>query len=266
MRRAYPNSLLPLWSITGMRSLRRLTPLVLLLVGCADEPAPPASQLSSVPSRERDTRDIVKSVGVHDDGTLTRASVYLHDRLGEERSVELVDGDHLVMTFDDTVVVLERAPQVHAWETMVHYDAEAARTDLQHVGIELRRSDGSIVTSTVVIPRSFAITSVPPIVRTGDVIDIGLAPWPDAETWGHSAIQCDGADQRATGTFYHAGDESPGRATIAMTELPDDAAYCDANLTIALHSSAGTYDPALANEDPSTLGIQQRTTRVRYYP
>lgn len=249
-----------------MRTLRRVIPFV-LLVGCATELAPPPADVTGVPSRERHTADITESIGVRDDGTMTRVEVYLHDRLGEAPSIELVDGDYLVMSLDDVTVVLERAPQVHAWETMIHYMAEVARTDVGEVGIELRRSDGSRARSTVIVPRAFEITHVPPVVRAGDVVDIGLATTADGEVWGHTAVQCDGSDATPTGTFYHPGDGSMARAGIPASDVPDGAAYCDANLTIAMHSHAGTYDAALGNpENQPTLGMQQRTARIRYYP
>jgi hypothetical protein len=238
-----------------------------LLVGCASDPAlPPSSEISSVPSRERRTADIIESIGVVEDGTVTRADVYLGDRLGEEFSVELVDGDHLVMLVDGAETLLSRTPAKHAWETMVHYGAEVARTDLGKVAIELRRGDGSVAHSTVSIPRAFAITSVPPTVRNGDVVDIGLAPLPDHEVWGDSTIRCDDVEEWPSGSFYYAGDGSSPRAGIPKSKVPDGADWCDANLTISIDDLDGTVDPAFADNVKTTLGQQQRTTRTRYYP
>lgn len=240
-----------------------------MLVGCTSDGTAPSepAEISSIPSRERSTGDIIETIAASDDGTLTRVDVSLMDRLEEAKSVELVDGDYLVMSLGDSQVVLERAERQYDFETMIHYVAEVARTDLAQIGVDLRRSDGSVAHSTVSIPRSFEITDVAPTVRAGDVVEVDLAPMPDAEVWGIATIQCDGVDHRPNGTFHYAGDGTPPQAGIPAAKVPAGASSCDANLTISIGSRTGSYDAALGNVDnDETLGQQQRTTRVRYYP
>lgn len=246
--------------------MQRLLAIVTLVIGCADTTSAPPSW-SAVPSRERGTGDLVLSASATDDGTLTRVEVALRDRLGEAKSVELVDGDHLVLVAGELAVELAQAPRVHDWETMIHYSGEVARTNLGSVAVSLRRSDGSIAHSTIVIPDAFAITSAPATVRAGDLVEIGIDPPPDEEAWGLTIVQCDDVESRASGTFYIDGDGTPGQAGIATTEMPASAASCEANLTISIGSLAGAYDAAFGNADNDTpRGGQQRTTRVRYYP
>lgn len=242
----------------------RILPVLALLVACADDPsAPSASSVSAVASRERSTSDIVASVGTVDDGSVTKVDVTLEDRLGEAFSVELVDGDHLMLIAGDRKDEIARAP-LAAW---VHYTAEVPLTDLGTIAFELRRSDGSIVHSTVAIPGAYEITSAPATVRTGDYAAIGMNPAATRELSGLSHIQCDGTDGSGLGSFYAAGDGTPGQARISKTEMPKDASSCDANLSISVGSFEGSYDPTLgnpANDHP--LGQQERVTRVRYYP